>query len=122
MQGNAKRIVRQTEFPKNCVASPPVDHAVNERLSTSAAGASQHAGLRQPLGARSEALFAVEADDAALLGARLAALAAHARHEADPIELLARDWFRKVGQSPDAKLGLSLVARSREELRHAAAA
>ena len=71
---------------------------------------------RQPLGARSEALFAVEADDISLLGARLAALTTHARHEAEPIELLARDWFRKVGQSPDAKLGLSLVARSREEL------
>ena len=71
---------------------------------------------RQPLGARSEALFAVEGEDVSLLGARLAALAAHARHEAEPIELLARDWFRKVGQSPDATLGLSLVARSSEEL------
>ncbi len=71
---------------------------------------------RQPLGARREALFAVEGDDVSLLRARLAALAAHARHEAQPIELLARDWFCKVGQSPDAKLGLSLVARSREEL------
>jgi acyl transferase domain-containing protein/3-hydroxymyristoyl/3-hydroxydecanoyl-(acyl carrier protein) dehydratase len=79
-------------------------------------GATTLSERRQPLGARSEALFAVEGDDVSLLGARLAALAAHARHEADPIELLARDWFRKVGQSPDAKLGLSLVARSREEL------
>jgi acyl transferase domain-containing protein/3-hydroxymyristoyl/3-hydroxydecanoyl-(acyl carrier protein) dehydratase len=79
-------------------------------------GAATLAERRQPLGARAEALFAVEGDDVALLGARLAALAAHARHEAKPIELLARDWFRKVGQRPDAKLGLSLVARSREEL------
>lgn len=79
-------------------------------------GAATLAERRQPLGARSEALFAVEGDDIALLGDRLGALAAHAGHEAKPIELLARDWFRKVGQGPDAKLGLSLVARSREEL------
>ena len=79
-------------------------------------GAATLAERRQPLGARSEAIFAVEGDDVALLGARLAALAAHARHEAKPIEVLAREWFRKVGQRPDAKLGLALVARSREEL------
>ncbi|MEE2899539.1 MAG: beta-ketoacyl synthase N-terminal-like domain-containing protein [Gemmatimonadota bacterium] len=79
-------------------------------------GAATLAERRQPLGARNEALFALEGDDAALLGARLAALAAHARHDTESIELLARSWFRKVGQNPDAKLGLSLVARSREEL------
>ena len=79
-------------------------------------GATTLSERRQPLGARSEALFAVEGNDLSLLGARLAALTAHARHEAEPIELLARDWFRKVGQNPDAKLGLSLVACSREEL------
>ncbi len=78
-------------------------------------GAATLAHRRQPLGARSEALFAVEGDDVGQLEARLVALATHA-HEAEPIELLAHDWFRKIGQRPDAKLGLALVARSREEL------
>jgi acyl transferase domain-containing protein/3-hydroxymyristoyl/3-hydroxydecanoyl-(acyl carrier protein) dehydratase len=90
-------------------------HVVLEEHEASK-GAATLAERRQPLGARSEALFAVEGDDVALLGARLAALAKHGRNEAESIELLARDWFRKVGQSPDAKLGLSLVARSPAEL------
>jgi len=90
-------------------------HLVLEEHEASKGGATLPE-RRQPLGARSEALFAVEGDDVSLLGARLAALASHARHETEAIELLARDWFRKVGQSPEAKLGLSLVARSREEL------
>ncbi|MCZ6783331.1 MAG: beta-ketoacyl synthase N-terminal-like domain-containing protein, partial [Proteobacteria bacterium] len=77
---------------------------------------------RQPLGSRGEALFAVEGDDVALLVTRLSALVAHGRDNAVPIELLAHDWLRKVGQSPDAKLGLALVARSREELRRLAGA
>ena len=79
-------------------------------------GAATLTERRQPLGARSEALFAVEGDDVASLEARLEALSAHARHEVEPIEMLAHDWFRKVGQSPNAKLGLGVVARSREEL------
>jgi len=71
---------------------------------------------RQPRGARAEALFAVEGADTRALADGLAALAKHARHEAAPIERLARDWFRKARPDPRAPLGLALVARTRTEL------
>ena len=73
---------------------------------------------RQPLGARAEALFALEADDAAGLIAGCADLrrwAADQEPEA-AIEALARRWLARRGQEPGRPLGLALVARSWKQL------
>jgi len=73
---------------------------------------------RQPLGARAEALFALEDDDAPGLLACLAGLRAwlDRRGPAENIEKLARDWFAHNGARPGKKLGCALLGRSREEL------
>ncbi|OGS10789.1 MAG: hypothetical protein A2285_02265 [Elusimicrobia bacterium RIFOXYA12_FULL_57_11] len=73
---------------------------------------------RQPLGARGEALFAVEDDDCAGLLAGLTDL----RHwltrqePAADIERLARGWWGKTGSRPGKKCACVLLARDTEEL------
>ncbi|MCZ6787949.1 MAG: beta-ketoacyl synthase N-terminal-like domain-containing protein, partial [Planctomycetota bacterium] len=72
---------------------------------------------RQPLGARSEALFAVEGTDTAHLIERLDVLARHVQRNSDaPIERLARLWFAKAPLDASRPFGLSLVARDEREL------
>jgi acyl transferase domain-containing protein len=74
---------------------------------------------RQPLGARREALFAVEGEDTARLIERLDVLARHVqRNPGAPIERLARLWFAKAPRDPALPFGLSLVARDATELLH----
>ena len=70
-----------------------------------------------------EALFVVEGDDDEQLEAglkRLAAVASDA--EATPIESLARGWLAERGQSPDARLGLAIVAHDPAQLAELATA
>ncbi|MFI5349531.1 MAG: hypothetical protein ACHQ2Z_08300 [Elusimicrobiota bacterium] len=73
---------------------------------------------RQPLGARAEALFAVEADAPSELLLALADLRSWltAADAADPIEALARRWWLKRGGAPERRLACALVARDRAEL------
>ncbi|MFI5345001.1 MAG: beta-ketoacyl synthase N-terminal-like domain-containing protein [Elusimicrobiota bacterium] len=72
---------------------------------------------RQPLGARAEGLFAVEADDAAGLLAGLSDLRAwvSGQDPADAVEALARRWWLKRGSAPERKLACVLVARDWKE-------
>ncbi len=71
----------------------------------------------QPLGARREALFAVEGESVAHLRDGLL----HLRQRADrspsaSIEGLARHWWREHGTQPRQPLGVALVARDAREL------
>ena len=75
------------------------------------------AGRVQPLGARSEAAFAVEGASTADLVAGLERLAAiAAERSARNIEAVARDWFRASPPNPEHPLAVGLVARSADEL------
>lgn len=78
---------------------------------------------RQPLGARSEALFAVEDDDRAGVLAGLADLRAWAGRQKPGvnIERLARAWFARCGARPDKKRACALIARDAAELAALAA-
>ncbi len=72
---------------------------------------------RQPLGARAEALFAIDGDSPAAIADGLTRLATRLPDDPRPIEALAREWFRRVPPDPGRKLALALVARSVDELR-----
>jgi len=73
---------------------------------------------RQPLGARAEALFAVEEDDAAGLLAGLDGLRAWTalRAPSENIEKMARAWFARSAPRPEKKGACVLLARGRQEL------
>jgi acyl transferase domain-containing protein/3-hydroxymyristoyl/3-hydroxydecanoyl-(acyl carrier protein) dehydratase len=72
----------------------------------------------QPLGMRRSALFAVEADDRPGLLRLLDELDAMAGQHADrPIEALARLWWRRHRNRPEARLGLAFVADGVDTLR-----
>ncbi len=72
----------------------------------------------QPLGMRRSALFAVEADDRAGLLGLLDELAAMADQRADrPIEALARLWWGRHRNRPEARFGLAFVADGVDALR-----
>jgi acyl transferase domain-containing protein/3-hydroxymyristoyl/3-hydroxydecanoyl-(acyl carrier protein) dehydratase len=74
---------------------------------------------RQPLGAREEALFAVEADDLNGILAGLDALQSWTAQRIaakQNIEKLARAWFARSGSIPSKKRACALVARDAEEL------
>ncbi|HXD86673.1 MAG TPA: beta-ketoacyl synthase N-terminal-like domain-containing protein, partial [Urbifossiella sp.] len=70
----------------------------------------------QPLGARTEALFAVEGASTGELAARLAALQELASNRHGNIEAIARQWFRHQPFDPRQKLAVAFVARSVDEL------
>lgn len=93
-------------------------HAVLEQAETVAADARVEDERRQPLGARREALFVVEADGPAALRKSLADLIGWAASQdaADGIELLARRWWMKNGRRPEATHACALVARDWKEL------
>ncbi len=92
-------------------------HVVLEQFEREPGDARVDDERRQPLGARAEALFAVEADDAAGLLAGLGELTAwaSAQDPADPVEALARRWWLKRGSAPERKLACVLVARDWKE-------
>ncbi|MDE2490358.1 MAG: type I polyketide synthase, partial [Elusimicrobia bacterium] len=92
-------------------------HAVLQQFERAEDGAREVDERRQPLGARAEGLFAVEADDAAGLLAGLAELDAwlSAQDEGDNAEALARRWWVKRGSEPSRALACALVARGRGE-------
>jgi 3-hydroxymyristoyl/3-hydroxydecanoyl-(acyl carrier protein) dehydratase len=71
----------------------------------------------QPLGARPEAVFAVEADTTGELLSRLAQLAEWAKERTHhPIELLTRDWLKQHPPAATRKCAVACVARSGAEL------
>jgi 3-hydroxymyristoyl/3-hydroxydecanoyl-(acyl carrier protein) dehydratase len=71
----------------------------------------------QPLGARPEAVFAVEADGQDGLLDGLVALADLAARRIDrPVELLAREWLQASPQQPDRARAVTFVARAGDEL------
>jgi len=71
----------------------------------------------QPLGAREEALFAVEANNVAALSVRLSRLRAHVEHAPDAeVEDLARQWWKENREEPQRHRALAVVARSGTEL------
>ncbi len=87
-------------------------HVVLEAVPQAAEGGRVATERRQPLGARDEALFVVEADDAAGLLDGLAALRSWlAAQDADSsVERLARRWWASQGSHPERKFGLAFVA------------
>lgn len=93
-------------------------HAVLEGLERDTADNLVEDERRQPLGARAEALFAVEAADPVFLLAALDALIdwVAAQDPADGIEALARRWWLKRGSSPEASHACAIVARDWKEL------
>ena len=95
-----------------------VVHAVLEQLERETSDPLVEDERRQPLGARAEALFAVEAADPAALLAGLAALIdwTASQDSSDGIEALARRWWIKRGPSPESPLACALVARDWKEL------
>jgi acyl transferase domain-containing protein/3-hydroxymyristoyl/3-hydroxydecanoyl-(acyl carrier protein) dehydratase len=71
----------------------------------------------QPIGARRTALFAIEADDEAGLSDRIAELAAIGRElRSEPIDSLARRWWRRHPNDPSLRRGLAIVAGDVESL------
>jgi acyl transferase domain-containing protein/3-hydroxymyristoyl/3-hydroxydecanoyl-(acyl carrier protein) dehydratase len=93
-------------------------HAVLQQFEREDADARVDDERRQPLGARAEALFVVEAQDPEGLLAGLRALGdwTAGADPRDGIEALARRWWIKRGSSPDAALACALVARDWKEL------
>ncbi len=91
-------------------------HAVLEGLEQASERAD--AERRQPLGARNEAVFAIEDDDRAGVLAGLADLRAWAGRQKPGvnIERLARGWFARAGSRPDRKRACVLLARDGAEL------
>ncbi|KAF0126694.1 MAG: polyketide synthase family protein [Elusimicrobia bacterium] len=81
-------------------------------------GERQQFERRQPLGARAEALFAVEEDDAAGVLAGLDELRGwlSEREPGANIEKLARDWFAAAGPRPAKKRACVLLASSAGQL------
>ena len=71
----------------------------------------------QPLGARSEALFTVEANNVQALAVGLGRLRSHVEASADaPIEAVARRWWAENREEPQRRLAAALIARSHAEL------
>lgn len=72
--------------------------------------------LDQPLGARHEAIFVVDGDSPAALADGLSRLASRLEDPNQPIEALAREWYRRVPPDANRKLAVTLVARTVGEL------
>jgi acyl transferase domain-containing protein len=97
-------------FDGNCA------HVVLEALENEAARFDPTERL-QPLGAREEALFAVEANNVAALSVELNRLRAHVEHAPDAnIEGLARLWWKENGEEPQKHRAVAFVARSGGDL------
>ena len=71
----------------------------------------------QPLGARQEALFCVEAANVPALAVGLGRLRAHAENHVDShIEALARQWWRENRDDASKAVAVSVIARNSGEL------
>jgi acyl transferase domain-containing protein/3-hydroxymyristoyl/3-hydroxydecanoyl-(acyl carrier protein) dehydratase len=92
-------------------------HAVLQQFEREEDDARVDDERRQPLGARAEGLFVVEADDAAGLLAGLAELESwvSAQDASENAEALARRWWVKRGSAPERRLAVALVARGWRE-------
>jgi acyl transferase domain-containing protein/3-hydroxymyristoyl/3-hydroxydecanoyl-(acyl carrier protein) dehydratase len=99
------------------VAAVGVDGSTAHVVIEEHAGAADEAERAQPLGARPEAVFAVEGDTPGELADGLGRLYAWLPAADAPVERLARDWFRRVPASADRRLAVTLVPRSAAELR-----
>ncbi len=94
-------------------------HVVLEAVETPAPSAEVE--LRQPLGARDAALFAVWGETPSALADRLDDLAKFADEASGGIEYLARRWHaRAAGNAENGRLAVAMVARDRAGLRHSA--
>ncbi|HET6574676.1 MAG TPA: beta-ketoacyl synthase N-terminal-like domain-containing protein, partial [Fimbriiglobus sp.] len=107
VDGSAVHVVLEEYGPNSTLTPYPIG------------GPSQVGGVPdpQPLGARPEAVFAIEADGLDGLLDGLVALANFAvRRIERPIESLARDWLQATPQQPHHARAVTFVARSPEEL------
>ncbi|HBA60743.1 MAG TPA: type I polyketide synthase [Elusimicrobia bacterium] len=93
-------------------------HVVLEGVEQAAGDEFAALERRQPLGARAEALFAVEDEDARGVISGLLDLKAwlSRRDPAENVEKLARAWFAHTGARPAAKRACVLLARDAQEL------
>ncbi|MBI3565862.1 MAG: type I polyketide synthase, partial [Elusimicrobia bacterium] len=93
-------------------------HVVLEQCEREPGDARVDDERRQPLGARAEALFAVESDDSTALLAGLNELRSwvSSQDPSDAVEALARRWWLKRGSAPDRALACAFVARDWKEL------
>ena len=93
-------------------------HVVLEGLTQPEGSERIRTERRQPLGARNEALFAIEDDNCAGILTGINALQSWLaqRPAQTNIEQLARGWFARRGMRPDKKCACVFVARDREEL------
>ena len=92
-------------------------HAVLEEHAEEKASKPQEVERQQPLGARREAVFAIEGDTTAELIDGLGRLTTWLPDGVRTIESLARDWFRRVPVDVRRKLAVTLLARSTAELK-----
>ena len=72
---------------------------------------------RQPLGARREALFIVEANDDAGLISELVEFHGFLKESSGHLERLARDWYRRKAGGPSAALAVAMVANHHHDLK-----
>jgi acyl transferase domain-containing protein/3-hydroxymyristoyl/3-hydroxydecanoyl-(acyl carrier protein) dehydratase len=113
----------RAEGPRRAgVSSMSVDgncgHVILEEAPAPGDPARAAAERRQPLGARREALFAIEADAAAGLLDGIARLRSWLAGQGPGagVEALARRWWACEGGLPERKLGLAFVAGSAADL------
>ena len=92
-------------------------HAVLQQFERDPGEARVDEERRQPLGARAEALFAVEADGPSGLLTGLAELTSwiSGQEPSDAVEALARRWWLKRGSAPERTHACVLVARDWKE-------
>lgn len=99
-----------------CAVGGDYVHVLLEASEEAASNADATERL-QPLGARDEALFVAEANNAAALSVELSRLRAHAEHAAEMgIEALARAWWKQNRGDPQKLLAATFVARDAAEL------
>lgn len=93
-------------------------HAVLQQFEREGSDSRVDEERQQPMGARTEALFLIEAADPAGLVSGLGELSSWASSQdpADNIEAISRRWWIKKGQSPDKPLAAALVARDWREM------
>ncbi|HKL24667.1 MAG TPA: beta-ketoacyl synthase N-terminal-like domain-containing protein [Desulfuromonadales bacterium] len=106
---------------KALVSSLAVDgsccHALLEEYAHGKTRENAHQLTRQPLGPRREALFCLEADDAAGLLEKASRLEGFLAEAGDAqVETLAARWLQQVAPEPSRQLCVSLVAADRQGL------
>ncbi len=92
-------------------------HAIVEEYQPTVVSPLMERERRQPLGARSEAIFVVDGDSTSVVLDGLNRLDAWLPNGSRSIESLARDWFSRVSPNPKRQLAVTMVVRNPEELR-----